>query len=113
MEAVVNEPGGTAWSSRLEEVPFAGKTGTSQVVKLKSDRERGRQAQYEHRDHALFIAYAPAADPQLAVAVVVEHGGGGGSVAAPVARAMFASYFGLAPKPQAAPAPAEPAASGD
>jgi penicillin-binding protein 2 len=96
MEAVVNEPGGTAWSSRLEKVRYAGKTGTSQVVKLKDDADRGKQSELiQHRDHALFIAYAPADKPQLAVAVVVEHGGHGGSVAAPIARAMFASYFGL------------------
>jgi penicillin-binding protein 2 len=96
MEAVVNEPGGTAWASRLEEAPYAGKTGTSQVVKLKGDADRGKEAAlFQHRDHALFIAYAPADKPQLAVAVVVEHGGHGGSVAAPIARAMFTSYFGL------------------
>lgn len=98
LEAVVNEPGGTAWSSRLEEVRFAGKTGTAQVVKLKDDKDRGREVDYLHRDHALFVAYAPADNPQLAVAVVVEHGGHGGSAAAPIARAMFTSYFGLEPE---------------
>jgi penicillin-binding protein 2 len=125
LEAVVNEPGGTAWSSRLEEIRFAGKTGTAQVVRLKDDSNRGREALYQHRDHALFIAYAPADDPQLAVAVVVEHGGHGGSAAAPVARAIFTSYFGLEPKPETTEAAAEaavdpavdpaidPAASGD
>lgn len=113
MEAVVNEPGGTAWSSRLEGVRYAGKTGTAQVVKLKDDKDRGREALYQHRDHALFIAYAPADDPQLAVAVVVEHGGHGGSVSAPIARAMFTSYFGLEPPAGSEEAPAEPADSGD
>lgn len=95
LEAVVNEPGGTAWSSRLAEVRMAGKTGTAQVVKLKDDKDRGREQLYQHRDHALFIAYAPANDPQVAVAVVVEHGGHGGSAAAPIARAMVASYLGI------------------
>jgi hypothetical protein len=52
MEAVVNEPGGTAWSSRLEEARLAGKTGTAQVVKLKDDSDRGKEALYQHRDHA-------------------------------------------------------------
>lgn len=108
MDAVVNEPGGTARASRLEEIRYAGKTGTSQVVKLKDDAQRGKQAElFEHRDHALFIAYAPADDPQLAVAIVVEHGGGGGSVAAPIARAMFANYFGLEPAVQELAGPAE------
>jgi penicillin-binding protein 2 len=60
-----------------------------------------------HRDHTLFIAYAPADNPQVAVAVVVEHGGHGGSVAAPIARAMFTSYFGLEP-----PESPEPSAEG-
>jgi len=108
MDAVVNEPGGTARASRLEEVRYAGKTGTSQVVKLKDDAQRGKLAdRFEHRDHALFIAYAPADNPQLAVAIVVEHGGGGGSVAAPIARAMFANYFGLEPEVQELAVPAE------
>lgn len=108
MDAVVNEPGGTARASRLEEMRYAGKTGTSQVVKLKDDAQRGKLAElFQHRDHALFIAYAPADDPQLAVAIVVEHGGGGGSVAAPIARAMFANYFGLEPEVQELTAPAE------
>ena len=47
------------------------------------------------RDHALFVAFAPADKPKIAVAVIVEHGGHGGSAAAPVARAIFAQYFGL------------------
>jgi len=113
LEAVVNEPGGTAYASRLEELRYAGKTGTSQVVKLKADADRGRAEPYQHRDHALFVAYAPADDPQLAVAVVVEHGGHGGSAAAPIARAILTTYFGLEPKPSVADETADPAASGD
>jgi len=113
LEAVVNEPGGTAWSSRLEELRYAGKTGTSQVVKLKDDTEREKTQPYQHRDHALFVAYAPADDPQLAVAVVVEHGGHGGSAAAPIARAIFTAYFGLEPESPAADATAAPDVIGD
>jgi penicillin-binding protein 2 len=64
-------------------------------------------ALFMHRDHALFIAYAPADNPQVAVAVVVEHGGHGGSVAAPIARAMFTSYFGLDPPVEGSKAPVE------
>jgi len=113
LEAVVNEPGGTAWASRLEEPRYAGKTGTSQVVKLRDDVDRERSEPYQHRDHALFVAYAPADDPQLAVAVVVEHGGHGGSVAAPIARAIFTTYFGLDPKPPVTEVAAAPEESGD
>lgn len=95
LEAVVNEPGGTAWLSRLKELRFAGKTGTSQVVHQRKRRKRDEEIPYRLRDHALFAAYAPADNPQLAVAVVVEHGSHGSSAAAPIAQAMFASYFKL------------------
>jgi penicillin-binding protein 2 len=98
MEAVVNEPGGTAFRSRLAEVAYAGKTGTSQVVGRRGAKEADT-SRYEHRDHALFVAYAPAAAPEIAVAVVVEHGGHGGSAAAPVAKAMFEAYFGIGKVP--------------
>ncbi len=97
IEAVVNEVGGTAYSSRLEEVRIAGKTGTAQVVKLKEDDEADEEEiKYRFRDHALFVGYAPAADPEIAVAIVVEHGGSGSQAAAPVAQKIFSSYFGLA-----------------
>jgi penicillin-binding protein 2 len=100
LESVVNDLGGTAWRSRLEGVRFAGKTGTSQVVKRKSDEEEEAmgdsvEVPYRFRDHALFVAYAPADDPVIAVAVVVEHGEHGSSAAAPIAKAMFAAYFNL------------------
>ena len=97
MEAVVNEAGGTAARSRLEVVRFAGKTGTAQVVRRKADDEEEddlEQIPYRFRDHALFVSYAPAVAPQIAVAVVVEHGGHGSSAAAPIAKAMYAAYFG-------------------
>lgn len=104
IEAVVNEPGGTAWSSRLEAVKIAGKTGTSQVVKLKDKDDRTPKAEiaYRFRDHALFVGYAPADNPQIALAVVVEHGGSGSGAAAPVAKQIFARYFG-APLDKEAP----------
>jgi len=98
MQAVVSEPGGTAWRSRLEDLPYAGKTGTSQVIRRKSDEEEELEEEadivpYRFRDHALFVAYAPADDPQIAVAVVVEHGEHGSSAAAPIAKAMIGNYF--------------------
>ncbi|APG27407.1 penicillin-binding protein 2 [Syntrophotalea acetylenivorans] len=95
LEAVVNEPHGTAWMSRIKELPYAGKTGTSQVVHQRKRREKDAEIPYRLRDHALFSAYAPAANPQIAVAVVVEHGSHGSSAAAPIAKAMFDSYFKL------------------
>ena len=88
--AVVNEPGGTAGVARLSEVKVAGKTGTSQVVKL---RDKKGATPYQFRDHALFIAFAPYEKPEIAVAVVVEHGEHGGSAAAPIAARILRKYF--------------------
>ncbi len=88
--AVVNEPRGTGAAARLYEVKVAGKTGTSQVVKLKDTR--GPVA-YQHRDHALFVAFAPYDKPEIAVSVVVEHGEHGGGAAAPVAGKILRQYF--------------------
>lgn len=93
MEAVVNEAGGTGASCRIPGLRVAGKTGTAQVIK--NPKNKSANDPKELRDHALFVAYAPADKPKIAVAVIVEHGGHGGSAAAPVARAIFAAYFGL------------------
>jgi penicillin-binding protein 2 len=98
MEQVVNDPRGTGKSSHLDQVIVAGKTGTAQVIRLKDDPVEGEtidveEIAYRHRDHALFVAYAPAKEPQIAVAVVVEHGQHGGSAAGPIARQIFEQYF--------------------
>jgi penicillin-binding protein 2 len=90
MLAVVNEPGGTGAVARLYDVKVAGKTGTSQVVKLR-DSKRGTP--YQFLDHALFVAFAPFEKPEIAVAVVVEHGEHGGSAAASVANRILRAYF--------------------
>jgi penicillin-binding protein 2 len=88
--AVVNESGGTGGAARLYEVKVAGKTGTSQVVKLRDGRG---SVPYEYRDHALFVAFAPYEKPEVAVAVVIEHGEHGGAAAAPVAGQILRAYF--------------------
>ncbi|MBV6272493.1 penicillin-binding protein 2 [Alcaligenaceae bacterium CGII-47] len=67
----------------------AGKTGTAQVYSLRGAKYRASAVDERLRDHALFMAYAPADDPQIAVALIVENGGWGASVAAPVARKVF------------------------
>ena len=73
---------------------IAGKTGTAQVYGLKQEEKYDAEAIPEElRDHALFIAFAPAEEPKIAVAVIIEHGGGGGSVAAPVARSILDAYL--------------------
>ena len=88
--AVVNESGGTGAMARLYDVKVAGKTGTSQVVKMR-DSKQGTP--YQFRDHALFVAFAPFDKPEIAVAVVVEHGEHGGSAAAPIAGRILRAYF--------------------
>ncbi len=90
MLSVVNEPGGTGAAARLYDVKVAGKTGTSQVVKL---RETKRSTPYQFRDHALFVAFAPYEKPEIAVAVVIEHGEHGGAAAAPIAARILRAYF--------------------
>lgn len=101
LEAVVSEPGGTGGACRLPGIRVAGKTGTAQVIKRRDDDKLAVEDPYLLRDHALFVAYAPADKPQIAVAVVVEHGGHGGSTAGPIARTIFAHYFGLEAPPEA------------
>lgn len=88
LKGVVNEGGGTAASARSHITTIAGKTGTAQVVSLKKGMGSRRL-----QDHAWFAAYAPADNPAIAVAVIVEHGGHGGAAAAPVARAVIDAYF--------------------
>jgi len=90
LSAVVNEGGGTGGMARLYEVQVAGKTGTSQVVKLR-DRKGG--IPYQYRDHALFVGFAPYDKPEVAVAVVIEHGEHGGAAAAPIAGRILRAYF--------------------
>jgi penicillin-binding protein 2 len=114
MNAVVNEQGGTAYASRLPDRQLmAGKTGTTQVRRITmADRARGivsnANRPWEHRDHALFVAYAPYEAPAYAIAVIIEHGGGGSAAAAPVARDIRAETLARDPARRAPPAPAAP-----
>lgn len=93
---VVNEPRGTGWRARLPRIGVAGKTGTAQVIALPKDRESVEEEDipYRFRDHAWFVAIAPAAEnPTIAVAILVEHSGHGGAVAAPIAKNMLSGYL--------------------
>jgi penicillin-binding protein 2 len=92
---VVHHARGTARSIGIDS-PYriAGKTGTAQVFGLKEEEKYDATKIAEKlRDHALFIAFAPAEAPSIAVAVIVENGGGGGAVAAPIARKILDAYF--------------------
>jgi penicillin-binding protein 2 len=91
----VMRPGGTA-AKAAAGAPFtiAGKTGTAQVVGIKQGASYdAKKLALQHRDHALFIAYAPTENPTIAVAVMVENGGSGSGTAAPIARAVFDYYL--------------------
>ena len=92
---VVNEPGGTGAAARRPYADVCGKTGTSQVVGLPQDDKARRQKKIAafHKDHALFVCYAPMKSPEIAIAVIAENAGGGGSVAAPIARKILNAYF--------------------
>ncbi|HNZ34967.1 MAG: penicillin-binding protein 2 [Pseudomonadota bacterium] len=89
---VVNEPGGTGGQSRVAGRDVCGKTGTAQVIGM-GEGDDGSSYPYEYRDHALFMSFAPRDNPEIVVAVVAEHSGHGGSVAAPVARKVLEAYF--------------------
>ena len=95
MKSVVHEVGGTAWRSGLNaKYNFAGKTGTAQVIGIAQEEEyKEEEIPEELQDHALFIAFAPVEAPEIAVAIIVENGGGGSKAAAPIARKMFDNYF--------------------
>lgn len=96
MDGVTNEPGGTAYRSRLDDPNWrlAGKTGTSQVYQItNADRAKGlakpEDLPWERRDHALFICFAPVDNPRYACSVVIEHGIGGARAAGPKAKQIM------------------------
>jgi penicillin-binding protein 2 len=106
LRAVVAE--GTGRRARLPTVEVCGKTGSAQVVA--SARLAKSPNAFELLPHGWFLAFAPADDPRIALAVLVEHGRSGAESAAPVARQILAHFFGLdrtvAPGPPAVPEPA-------
>ena len=94
MFKVVNENKGTAFKSRLDDIKFAGKTGTSQVRRIslserESDDFREKEQEWKNRDHALFVGYMPYDDPKYSISIIIEHGGSGASTAAPIAKQIF------------------------
>lgn len=105
--ADVTKPGGTAAVAGAG-APYAigAKTGTAQVIGMKAgEKYDEKRIKEEFRDHALFIAYAPADKPRIALALLVENGGHGGSAAAPIAREVFDYYLlGKMPGPRKPPA---------
>ena len=95
MYAVSNEFMGTAYASRYDEkkYQYAGKTGTSQIKRITEEQRELEidylDIPYEDRDHAVFIGFAPYENPRYAISVLIEHGGPGGKIAAPLAKKVI------------------------
>ncbi|MFQ5480566.1 MAG: penicillin-binding protein 2 [Thermodesulfobacteriota bacterium] len=112
LRAVVTDKDGTARLLSSNRLKIAGKTGTAQVAHM-IERERDlEKIQYKLRDHAWFVGFAPYDDPQIVIAVLVEHGGFGASSAAPIAKKIFKAYLtnrtGLHRAPAAPPSAVAP-----
>ena len=90
-----NEVMGTSYSSRINDPKyrFAGKTGTAQVKRITAEEReldlKTSEIPYEQRDHALYVAYGPTENPRYALSIIIEHGGSGGTTAAPMAKKLF------------------------
>ena len=99
MEDVVHDARGTAFEQGLDiDYRMAGKTGTAQVVSIAQEAEyNAEDLEITQRDHALFVSFAPAKNPKIAIAVIIENGEHGSTVAAPVARILTDKWFELYP----------------
>lgn len=95
LQDAVNSGSGTGGRAKSQLVMIAGKTGTAQVAEMRGGIVKSENLPYQIRDHAWFVAFAPVEKPEIAVAVLVEHGGHGGAAAAPVAKKIIEKYFTL------------------
>lgn len=95
LRGVINNPHGTAYHQRIPGFEFAGKTGTSQVIRIAADKiySRCENMRYNQRNHGLFVGYAPADKPQIVVSVLAEHSCHGSTGAAPVAREVILTFM--------------------
>jgi penicillin-binding protein 2 len=92
LSGVVNDYG-TGGAAKLPGIEVGGKTGTAQVAAVKGKMIKSENLPYLLRDHAWFAAFAPVADPEICVVAMLEHGGHGGSAAAPIVKAVMQEYF--------------------
>lgn len=94
---VVQEEEGTGRVVRIRGVKVAGKTGTAQVIKMKDDDEidDDEEIPYKFRDHSWFVGFAPYEKPEIAVVVLIEHGGYGSVSAAPIAKTVLKAFFSI------------------
>ena len=113
--AGVNKEGTGARAFAGAQYTSGGKTGTAQVIAIKANEKYNeKNIQERHRDHSLFIAFAPLENPKIALAVIVENGGFGATAAAPIARAVLDYYLlGKVPGPVKKPVPADEPEEGD
>src|SRR6185295_4602001 len=93
---------GTGHAAFVPGISIGGKTGTVQVI-AQHTRTRWQELSFEQRDHAWFVSFAPVDDPQLVVAVFIEHGGAGSLAAAPVAKGMYEEFLKKRPDLRVAP----------
>ncbi|MCB2183352.1 MAG: penicillin-binding protein 2 [Desulfobulbaceae bacterium] len=92
--AAVNNRHGTSGNAKLANITVGGKTGTAQVVRMKKFKSMPEaELPRKYRDHAWFTCFAPAENPEIAITVLIEHGGHGGSAAAPIAKKILEEYF--------------------
>jgi penicillin-binding protein 2 len=98
LEGVVTEKDGTAYKERSPSVDMAGKTGTAQVSHVTPRGVDPGKVWYFNRDHAWFSGYAPSRSPEIAIVVLVEHGGGGGKNAVPIAMRVVRDWQKLKEK---------------
>jgi penicillin-binding protein 2 len=103
LEMVVEVPGGTAYAYRIPGRRTAGKTGTAQVVRIGTIRQKAEEMEFFTRDHAWFAAYGPVEEPEVVVVVLNEHGGSGGRNAAPYAMKILERYFQILEEDRAGP----------
>lgn len=99
LSEVVENPRGTAHRIRDPIIQIAGKTGTAQLVRLSRDGHGNEMTKYKDKDDAWFVGYAPASDAKICVAAIVEHGGHGGSAAAPLVKKIILAYLKNKRKP--------------
>ena len=95
MLGVVSEGRGTGKMCRIRGIQVAGKTGTSQVIRQRQKLTDEAEMPYHERPHAIFVAFVDSMPKKIALVVVVEHGGSGGKVAAPIARKIICKYYGV------------------
>jgi penicillin-binding protein 2 len=92
LSGVVNDYG-TGGAAKLPGIEVGGKTGTAQVATVKGKMIKSEDLPYQLRDHAWFVGFAPVSDPEICVVAMIEHGGHGGSAAAPVVKAVMQEFF--------------------